>query len=335
MNLEVFYSDPPSGILKNIPITGYVTGVTWSGSLDQAARKVEFSIAYNTPNKDAIFVPIDVKLGGIIDLYYSDDSQPRVQIFSGKIFFRKRNTAQYSYDFVCYDNMIFLAKNKIQKKFADVTLIEAIKQICSEAGIEVGDVPSLDSKISYIADGKTCTEVLKKISETNEAAGGKALTAYCNLDKVVVTEKGSSVIDGYVANDAINIDHTEHSESIENMINRVVAVDATGAIAQTYQDEAALKEYGVLQDVFKLRPAKAGETVDNAAEAKAKLRGIESESSLEGIGNVQCITGYTIKVQEEQLQGLFFIKSDTHKFEGGKHTMTLSLEYVEGSNEKE
>nr|DAM13297.1 MAG TPA: 43 kDa tail protein [Caudoviricetes sp.] len=336
MNLEVFYSDPPSGASKNIPITSYVTAVTWSGSIDQAARKVEFCIAYNTPNKDSTFVPIDVKLGGIIDLYYSDDGQPRVQIFSGKVFFRKRNTAQFSYDVVCYDNMIFLAKNKIQKKFTGVTLTEAIKQVCNEAGIEVGETPSLEAKFNYIADAKSCTEVLKKISETNVAAGGKVLTAYCNLGKVIVTEKGSAVIEGYIASDALNIAHTEHSESIENMVNRVVAVNATGNVVQTYQDETALKEYGVLQDVFKLRPVKGGETVDNAAEAKSKLHGIESDSSLEGLGNIQCITGYTIKVQEEQLQGLFFIKSDTHKFEDGKHTMTLSLDYVEeGKDEKE
>ena len=335
MNLEVFYTDPPnksgdnSPRQENLPITNSVTVVTWSGSVDQAARKAEFSIAYNTPNKDKSFMPVDVKLGGSVDIYYSDETQTRVQIFSGRVFFRKRNTTQFSYDIVAYDEMIYLAKNKIQKKFSDVTVTDAIKQICVEAGVECGEIPNLTSKFNYIADGKTCPEVLKKLSETNVASGGKALTAYCNLGKVMVVEKGSNVIEGYIASDSINVDHTEHSESIENMVNKVVSVDKAGNIVQTYQNDEEVTKFGQLQDVYKVRPAKKGETVDNAAEAKAKLKSIESNSSLEGLGNVQCITGYTITIQEEQLQGNFFIKSDTHKFANNIHTMTLSLEYME------
>lgn len=328
MNLEVYYTDPVGGNVKNIPITAYVTDVTWSGSVDQAARKVEFSVAYNTRNKDISFVPVDVKLGGTVDIFYADDTQPRVQIFSGKVFFRKRNTEQYTYDIVCYDAMIYLAKNKIQKKFADVSITDAINQVCKEAGIEVASTPSIETKFNYIADGKSCTEVLKQISNTNVAAGGKPLTAYCNLGKVVVTEKGNTVIDGYTATDAVNVEHSEHSESIENMINRVLAVDDEGTVAQVYQIDDDLRKFGQLQEVYKMRPPRQGETVDNSKEAKSKLHRVESESSLAGLGNIQCITGYTIIVQEEQLKGKFFIKSDNHKFSENVHTMTLTLEYI-------
>ena len=34
-------------------------------------------------------------------------------------------------------------------------------------------------------------------------------------------------------------------------------------------------------------------------------------------------------VEEEQLQGKFYIKSDTHRFQGNVHTMDLTLEYME------
>lgn len=36
-----------------------------------------------------------------------------------------------------------------------------------------------------------------------------------------------------------------------------------------------------------------------------------------------------IEVQEEQLKGKFFIKSDTHNFSGNVHTMDLTLEYMQ------
>ena len=77
-----------------------------------------------------------------------------------------------------------------------------------------------------------------------------------------------------------------------------------------------------------MQPPKEKETVDNVAGAKAKLKQVKNESSLKGTGNIQCIAGYCITVQEEQLKGKFFIKSDTHDFENGKHTMSLTLEYI-------
>ena len=39
------------------------------------------------------------------------------------------------------------------------------------------------------------------------------------------------------------------------------------------------------------------------------------ESSISAIGNMQCISGYSVVIEEEQLKGVFFIKSDTHTFE--------------------
>ena len=63
--------------------------------------------------------------------------------------------------------------------------------------------------------------------------------------------------------------------------------------------------------------------------AKAKPKGVKNDSSISALGNIQCISGYSIMVEEEQLQGKFYIKSDTHRFQGNVHTMDLTLEYLE------
>ena len=63
--------------------------------------------------------------------------------------------------------------------------------------------------------------------------------------------------------------------------------------------------------------------------AKSRLKRLQDESSIKVIGNIQCITGYTIEVQEEQLKGNFFIKSDTHNFSGNVHTNGFNFgEYI-------
>ena len=59
------------------------------------------------------------------------------------------------------------------------------------------------------------------------------------------------------------------------------------------------------------------------------------DSSISALGNIQCIAGYSVVIEEEQLKGVFFIKSDTHIFENNTHTMELNLEYIREPEEGE
>ena len=117
MGLQIFYSDPPqteaekkaaeedkkngksvADPVSMLDITNYIPSVEWSGDLDSAARKITFKIAYNTAANDSTFQAVLLKLGGFIYAYY--DGQ---QIFSGRIFYVKRNTNDYTFDYVSYD----------------------------------------------------------------------------------------------------------------------------------------------------------------------------------------------------------------------------------------
>lgn len=324
------YTEP----LKDFDITDYITKYTWSGDNDQAARKLEFQIAYNTKNKDAAFNALDLKLGGFIYLYYAEDIvSGRAEIFEGRIFYRKRNSNSYVFDFSCYDDMIYLAKSKIQMVFDNITVTDAIKQICNEIGITVAaTIPQISTKVKFVADGKTCTETFKMLfdytkADTANNPNGKDYTAICLNGDVTVIEKGTTV-ENYTATDLTNIDNSEHSESIEDMVNRIKSVDDNGTICQVFSINDDITHYGLIQDIYKMQPPQEGETVDNVKNAKAALKQVKDESTIKAMGNIQCITGYAIEVQEEQLKGKFFIKSDTHSFEGYNHTMDLTLEYM-------
>ena len=99
--LSLRYSDPPETDAEmqdrreqngaapkdNADITNYVQKFTWSGDSEQAARKLEFSIAYNTKAKDETFEPQDLKLGGFVYLFYREEhTTDEVKIFEGRIF---------------------------------------------------------------------------------------------------------------------------------------------------------------------------------------------------------------------------------------------------------
>lgn len=315
-------------------ITNYMTSATWSGGVDQAARKLSFEIAYNTPVKDKGFTPLELELGGFVYAFYAETELDKpVEMFCGRIFYRKRNTDQYTYSFTAYDDMIYLAKSQVQLVFKNSTVTDAIKQTCAEIGASVaGTIPSIPTVVNVIADGKSCTEVFRMLRDKTKAdtvnyPNGMDFTVLCILDTITVVQKGE-LIDGYIASDSVNVSHTEHSQSLEGMVNRIKAVDSVGNVCQIFTINDDVTHYGMVQGIYKMQPPQQGSTVDNVQEAKGKLRQVQEESSLEGIGNIQCITGYSITVQEEQLKGKFFIKSDTHTFENNLHTMRLTLEYL-------
>ncbi|WP_313990254.1 hypothetical protein [uncultured Selenomonas sp.] len=345
--LSMRYSDPPETDAEmherqknggtepknNVDITNYVKKYTWSGDSEQAARKLEFSIAYNTKAKDEAFESLDLKLGGFIYLFYREDEmKDEVKIFEGRIFYRKRATDSYSFEFACFDDMIYLAKSNIRAVVAG-TVAAGIAQVCGEIGIPVGVLPAgLDASVDFIADDKSATEVLRMLLAYQEAANlahGKD-THYlpiCLDGKVNIIKKGER-IEGYTATADVNVCSAEYSESVEDMVNRIKAVDDNGEVCQVFTINDDVQHFGMIQKIYKMQPPKKGETVDNIAAAKAKLKRVRDDSSLKGLGNIQCITGYSIEVQEEQLKGIFHIKSDTHTFERGIHTMELSLEYL-------
>ncbi len=272
---------------ERVDITHLISKFTWSGDREEAARKLEFSYAYNP--KDISFPNYLIDLGDRIEVTVDN-----AKIFTGRVFFRKRNT-----------------------------------------------------------NDKTCTEVFQMLFEKTKADIQKDYTAILLADGINLVEKGTT-IEEYIARDTYDVISSSHSESIEEMVNRVKTVDAAGNVIRIDNEDALIKKYGIFQDIYKNQPEpkekkatkkkKATSTstpkkpkypVDNAAKAKAKIKGIKMESSISAIGNMQCIAGYSVVTEEEQLKGVFFIKSDNHTFENNTHIMELNLEYIREPDEGE
>lgn len=88
------------------------------------------------------------------------------------------------------------------------------------------------------------------------------------------------------------------------------------------QAKEQLEKYGIYQAAYTKE-----EKVNAKKAAKAMLESVAKEASVSAIGDVRAKAGYSIKIQDKAtgLSGKFYITSDSHTFEGGTHTMTLSL----------
>ena len=141
--------------------------------------------------------------------------------------------------------------------------------------------------------------------------------------KLNVIEKGNTVAE-YVLDGESNIIDSTYSESIENMISRVKIYDENGKQIGKVENADWIKKYGILQDVYKKEKGVNANTI-----AKSMLQGIEKTAEIEGLGNMQCITGNAVKIKEPYtgLTGLFYIDNDEHNFSNGQHTMRLGLAF--------
>lgn len=310
-------------------LTPYLVALEWAGDMKQAGRRISFSIAYTTPDKDSVWNNVTVSVGDTVTLTYIDDktSAPFV-IFIGRVFLRDRHSESFTMEFTAYDHLIYAAKSKIQTKFDNLSARDVITQVCGIVGITPGDLSckDLDQKVSFIADAMTGTEAIEKALELVKAVTTYKYHVYMAPDtegkqKLNVVRADNTV--ATILSNNTNITAAEHGESIESMINQVAVCDSAGNITGYVKNEDDIKAYGLIQDVYK-----ASEKQNSERAAKAMLRKTAENSHIDALGDIQCISGYAVTVQEEQISGKFLIESDTHRIQDNVHTMSLELTYL-------
>ncbi len=120
---------------QNTDLSAYVLSYTWSGDVEQAGRKLEFDLAIHEGQGLDECRP---GTGDEVCLSYTMRSRRRRTPFSREHLFRSRDSKSYAMRFVAFDNIIYLAKSRITRKYANVTVADAIRQTIHDFSIEAG-----------------------------------------------------------------------------------------------------------------------------------------------------------------------------------------------------
>lgn len=117
------------------------------------------------------------------------------------------------------------------------------------------------------------------------------------------------------------------------MVNKVRIYDGDGKQIGVVQNTGNQK-YGIFQETYTKEKNKNATTT-----AKSKLHGIDKTATIKALGKnmMAAITGNGVAVVDKAtgLKGLFWITGDTHVWEKGVHTMTLTLEFKKAMDAKE
>lgn len=127
---------------ENADLTGWLICATWSGDVEQAGRRLEFDLAYTT--RDKSWQNPELELGDeVLFIHIDDKTQQTFHLFQGRIFGRSRESGSSVMHFTAFDNIVYLAKSRITKKYTNVTVADAIRQTINDFSIPAGTMPDL------------------------------------------------------------------------------------------------------------------------------------------------------------------------------------------------
>ena len=312
-------------------ITNFIKSISNSGDKAQAARKLDITIAYpiwdrNQPR---------TQIGPGTKVWLLLDGK---EIFRGVVWNRDINSSSEDLPFVAYDYLIYLTKSKVTYNFVNITPEDATRKICSELGIETGDLAGTGIAVNRLIAQKTGYEAIMEMYTQASKTNGKKYIPVMDGTKLSVIEKGKVVadytlrsrLDG-VGNNMVN---TSYRDTMDGMINKVkIYDDKNNYISEV--SNSSIDEYGLIQDNYVQEKDK-----DSNVVANGMLTGIQQDVTIQSIGNWACRTGYAVNTEifyVDILQGaVMFIEGDTHTWEvgAGKYTMSLNLSFDNKTDSK-
>lgn len=308
-------------------ITDYVTSIEWVGGKTQVARKLVIKVI-NAPY-DPNIKKINIKLAETLYLY-SDDL--KTEYFRGFVIDRERSSKSGVITYTAYDIAYYLTKSSATYNFKGKTAEKITQVVCDDFKIPVGSLAKTGHSQKLIVKNCKIYNIIMKAYTQAHQVNKKLYMVKAGKGKLNVVEYGEKVC-SYALTESTNITESSYKESLDKMVNKVRIYDGDGKQIGVVEDKANQK-YGIFQQTYTKEKDKNATTT-----AKSMLCGIEKTATIKAIGTnmMDAITGNGITLVDNAtgLTGLFWIIADTHKWEKGVHTMTLSLEFKKSMDVQE
>lgn len=306
-------------------ITQQVSTIDWSGSGSQVCRSLTVDVVYDPYGPSEGPRP---EVGDIISLYTDDD----VRLFYGQVTSHEKKGEVGTVSITCKDFADHLLRSKISAKYKKKTAERIAKSAAAKVGLSCGDLIKTKRKLSKLFATETeAYNIIVKAYKLASKKTGKKYILYMDGTKVCMRERGKIVGDGTEANFCIqngyNLISASQSRDTDSMVNRVALYNANGKKIGTVQNKNQVTKYGVYQETQKVSKSGKKALKKGKKAAKKLLKGLQTSMQIEALGDVRCVAGAGVRIQDELsgIVGVFYISSDSHKWENGRHTMTLDL----------
>lgn len=300
-------------LIDDVEIKTVLDGVQWSGAKDVVSRQLVFSFLCNPLKKE---IPVyKVSVGSRVEWKEGEKT-----LFLGYVEELPYNTDDDTISLTCQDLMTRLIRSTFIGRMQG-TLVELANNICGLFGIKNGIESDNTHVHNIVSDGDlTYYDVLKVACDTMF----DRYTLYMDGDTLRLITGEQEPVNSFEI--GVNIRGSRFTQSMSNMVTRVLVIDNNGKVLDTVENTEDLQKYGLFQSTYNY----SKDSKDNLAEARKLLQGVKNEGAIACNNDNACISGKFVKIHEpvNGFEGIFEITSDNHTITTNNSDMTLEVEYV-------
>lgn len=301
---------------KNTDITAYISSISWGGSRSEVARKLELKVV-NAPLDNNI-TPLTIDLADPVYLF-EDDGE--TELFRGFITEREASSTQGIVTYVAYDLLFYTLKSKATYNFSAKTAETIATMVCNDMEIPIGSLAKTGLTQKLIVQGVSIYEIIMQAYTQAYQQNGVNYRVTAKKGLLNVEEMGKVVCDIELSEDS-NITSSQYRETLANMVNKVRIYDGEGNPAGVVQDDTDVNKYGIFQQVYTKEEGKDPNTT-----AKSMFKSVEKTFTLNCVNHNEAVTGVGAVVRDSStgLSGVVWIDADTHTWNNGVATMSLTV----------
>ena len=294
----------------------------WSDELSDYANPFSFSTCeyYEIGSFYQIIAQNgDIVLTGIITDF--EQSDPNVFRYSG------------------YDCGFYINQNEIIEQFKNVKISDALKILCKNYQIPVGNIPEMSATVTEIFKDKKLSDVFNQLIEYAKSKGCiKDVYFTCARGKfevlpyeTIVDLTGENSVFSVLSQKTIN--SASVKVSMQELRNRVIVADDSEKSQKriTVQNAESISKYGLLQEVETIDTSKTNNLQKIASDKLTALNKLSKSISMSMLGDYRMHKGVIMPIDCEEIgvKGNFLITSSKHTIENETEYVAVNLQMKE------
>lgn len=315
---------------KTKDITAFCGDLTITDDLESIAKECSFSVATNPKDKYLTESRPKVQVGSRIDVMGETG-----ELFSGIVI-----ETGIAGSVTANDYGFYLAKNEVILQ-VQTDAATAIQELCNKAGIPMGQMPSMGTRIEKLYSGQTCAEILSDLLEQVTIATGKNYFFRVEEGKLniytyptAITYAKHKFETGNVLDVTYALGSVDGTDSMTEMKNTVQVVSSDNdqvKVLATAEDAGSIATFGRLQKIVE----QSGEGENPDTLAKNTLLEYNSVTKERTVGNLlgseEVKAGVLLLFSSAayEVDGVYLVTAVTHNFTGTGHTMSLTIQRPE------
>lgn len=288
--------------------------VNMSGQRLQIGGKVEFSNQVSNNNKSATMTLAE---------------EPAEEIVFQGIVVSEKQSGVTKYSYICFDYCFYLNKSEIEIQFNGISATDAIKKVCAENDVPLGNVADIKTNIKKIYQGQPVSDVIRDIiRQATEETGNKYRLEY-REGKIHVEDYKELILDKVITQPISNYSRDLSMEDMRNSIVIISSKEKSTSVKSTIQDDESVKKYGLIKKIIKVDDKKQAQTAQIAKKTIQDSNRVKEKMNLTLLGDDTVRSGRIIIIDDDtvDIHDKFTVENCKHNY-GVNHTMTLDLKRV-------